>query len=88
MESKVLTTLLARNRKFYIIKFKGYYCAVEDKYLDENMCLTQTLNGLQMHAMKEMSECIKSAKMSADVDYFMSQGHEFNEAFNMASALC
>lgn len=82
MSNKVITTLLARDRKFYIIHFKGYYCAIEDKYLDEDMKLTQQLNGLQMHAMKDMPQCIKSVQDAVEIDYLMSLGMSFEDAFN------
>lgn len=82
MSNKVITTFLARERKFYIIHFKGYYCAIEDKYLDENMQLTQTLNGLQMHAMKELPQCIESVRQAVEIDYLMSEGMSFNDAAN------
>ena len=68
--NKVITTLVARGRKFYITTWEGElpqmigtqkrYVAIEDKYLDENMCLTQTLNGFQMHAEPTLEQCIQA----------------------------
>lgn len=79
MGNKVLTTLLVRDRKFYITTWKGElpgmigtqkrYVAIEDKYLDENMCLTQTLNGFQMHAEPTIEKCIEAVKTSVEVDW-------------------
>lgn len=77
--SKVLTTLLVRDRKFYITTWKGElpgmigtqkrYVAIEDKYLDKDMKLTQTLNGFQMHAEPTLNACIETTRTSVEVDW-------------------
>ena len=77
--NKVLTTLLARDRKFYITTWEGEisgligtqkrYVAIEDKYLDKDMKLNRTLNGLQMHAEPTIEKCIEAVRTAVEVDY-------------------
>lgn len=88
--NKVLTTLLVRDRKFYITTWEGElphmlgkqkrYVAIEDKYLDENMCLTQTLNGFQMHAEEKIENCIQAVRQSVEVDWRMKEYGETLES--------
>lgn len=88
--NKVLTTLLVRDRKFYITTWEGAlpgmtglqkrYVAIEDKYLDKNMCLTQTLNGFQMHAEEKIENCIQAVRQSVEVDWRMKEYGETLEA--------
>ena len=78
---KKLTTLLVRDREFYIVKIDDYYCAIEDKYLDENGVVNQKLNGLQMHAEKTMEQCIKAVQDSVEIDYLMDNGYSMEQAF-------
>lgn len=75
-----IQTLVVRNEKFEVVKFEGMYCAINHKYLDENMCLTRSLNGLQMHANTDLQECLNTAKDSAEIDYLMSQGMTLEDA--------
>ena len=78
-----LTTLSVRDRVFYIVKINGYYCAIEDKYLDENGVTKQKLNGLQMHAKETMAKCIKAVQDSVEIDYLMNNGYSMAQAFNI-----
>ena len=90
MGNKVLTTLLVRDRKFYITTWVGElpgmtgmqkrYVAIEDKYLDENMVLTQTLNGFQMHAESKIEDCIQAVRQSVEVDWRMKEYGESLES--------
>ena len=79
MDNKVITTLQVRGRKFYITTWHGElpgmigtqerYIAIEDKYLDKDMKLTQTLNGFQMHAEPTLDKCIEATRQAVEVDY-------------------
>jgi len=92
--NKVLTTLLVRDRKFYITTWEWElpqmlgtqkrYIAIEDKYLDENMCLTRTLNGFQMHAEEKIEDCIQAVRQSVEVDWRMK---EYGESLERALAI-
>lgn len=88
MSSKVITTLLVRNRKFYIVFHQEHYCAIEDRYLDKEMKLTQSLNGFQMHAEKKLQDCIISTRNAVEVAYLVDEeGYDFNDALNKVYAL-
>ena len=78
---KNITTLFARNRKFYIVQNEeGFYLGIEDKYVDENGRLTKQLNGLQMKANKDLNWCIKGIKDHVEVEYLIEQGMDPMEA--------
>ncbi len=80
---KKITTLIARDRHFTIIQNdEGFYLAIEDKYIDANGCLKQALNGLQMHASKDLNMCLQCTKDEVDIDYLRSTGLSKDEAFN------
>lgn len=70
-----------RDRNFTIVKKDNYYCAIEDKYIDENGKMKCRLNGLQMYASEVLDETIKRVQYSVDIDYYISQGMTKAEAF-------
>ena len=70
-----------RGRNFTIVKKGNYYCAIEDKYIDESGKMNCTLNGLQMFASEVLEETIKRVQNSVDVNYYISQGMTKAEAF-------
>lgn len=72
---KNITTLVVRNEKFHIVKNEeGFYLAINSKYVDKDMKLTQALNGLQMHASKDLNTCITNARNAVEVRYLIEQG--------------
>ena len=78
---KLLTTLIYKNRKFYIVETENHlYLSIEDKYVDENGKLNKQLNGITMNANKYLPECIQETKMQVDVDELVANGMEINEA--------
>lgn len=82
----LVTKFYYRGRTFYICTWTGElpqmtgeqtrYVAIEDKYVDENGCLTQTLNGFQMHAEDTAQKCMESVKFSVDVHCRMEETGE------------
>lgn len=81
---KSITTLIVRDKKFYIVKQGDMYCAIDSKYVDADGKLTQALNGLQMHADKDLNKCLNNAKACAECDYYVSQGYTKADAFAKA----
>lgn len=81
MKYTQITKLYVRGRQFFIVRnADGFYLAVEDKYIDKNGKCKQALNGLQMHAAKDLNNCIDTTKMCVEVDYLEAQGMSRNEA--------
>lgn len=81
---KNITTLVVRNRKFYIVKNEdGLYLSIEDKYVDENGKLNTTLNGITMKANKDLEDCIKQTKDQVEVDYLVSTGMDLIKAIQL-----
>lgn len=80
---KHITTLKVRGRSFDIVLDKGYYQAVEDKYIDENGRLTRTLYGHQTFANEDLNKCIKGVRNQVEIDYLIEQGHSKAEAFGI-----
>lgn len=80
----VIETFTSRNRHFTIVKDeKGYYHAIEDKYIGENGRLNKTLYGYQTFANKDLNNCLKTANNQVEIDYLIEQGHSKAEAFGM-----
>ena len=77
---KVITKLFVRNEEFHIVYHMERYCAINTKYLDENGCLTQTLNGLQLHARPTLQECIEETRMSVECQHMIDNGMTVEEA--------
>ncbi len=78
----IIKNVTIRNRHFTIVKNDdGFYCGIEDKYIDKDGRLNRTLNGFQMHANKDINETIKGIKDKVEMDYLESQGHSKAEAF-------
>ena len=81
MTTTIVKNLIIRNRHFTIVKNgDGFYLAIEDKYITDGK-LNQTLNGIQMHASKELNQCIEDTKNTVEIDWLVSQGHSMAEAF-------
>lgn len=81
---KRVTTLHVRGRQFQIVRnAEGFFLAIEDKYLDANGCLTETLNGFQMHASKDLATCLETTKDAVEIDYLKSTGLDKDEAFKV-----
>ena len=57
-----------------------WYCAINHKYCDDNGTLKVTLNGLQMHLEKTLSDCIRATKASVLAE----QGYSLEEICEMA----
>lgn len=81
MTTTIVKNLIIRGRHFTIVKNgDGFYLAIEDKYITDGK-INQTLNGMQMHASKELNQCIEDTKNSVEIDWLVSQGHSMAEAF-------
>lgn len=80
--TKMITKFVTRGRKFYIVYSKDDKCylAIEDKYIDDKGCTKQKLNGLQMHANRELDGCIRSIETCCELDYLVSTGLTLEEA--------
>lgn len=78
---KNITTLNTEGRKFYIVQNDdGFYCAIEDKFVDENGKLTQKLNGLQMNANKNVADCINQTMSKCRIDTLVKNGMDVTTA--------
>ena len=78
---KQITTLFARDRKFYIVQnADGYYLAIEDIYVDADGKLNKQLNGITMKANKILAECLEEVRTQVEVDYLVANGMELMEA--------
>lgn len=79
----IIKKVTLRGRHFTMVKDdNGYYCCIEDKYIDKDGRLTQTLNGIQVHASKTLATCYESTKDAVEIDYLRSTGLSKDEAFN------
>lgn len=91
MDIKNVTNLIVRGREFKIIYNNKYgkFLAIEDKYLDENGCLTKTLNGLQMHASETVEDCVKSVRMEVEAEYLVKEkGYDMLAAMEIIGFRC
>lgn len=75
----VVREFIVRNRKFTIVKKDGFFCAIEDKYITDGK-LNTALNGLQMHASKDLNICLNTVKACVEVDHLVQQGMSRQEA--------
>lgn len=72
--TNVIRNLEVRGRHFTIAKNdEGFYMAIEDKYITDGKMNT-TLNGLQMHASKDLNDCLKGVNDEVEVEYLISTG--------------
>ena len=63
-------TLGIRGQEYIVVKDEeGYYLSINKEYIDENGCLTQELNGLQMHASKDLNDCVNSTIADVEIEY-------------------
>lgn len=70
-----------RGRHFVIVKHQDVFCAVEDKYIDENGKLNKALRGVELHPASKLEDCLNYVKDYVEVEYLVSQGHSRAEAF-------
>ena len=75
----VVKEFIVRDRKFTIVKQDDFFLAIEDKYITDGKVNTQ-LNGLQMHASKDLNDCLNTTKDCVEVDYLIQQGMSRDEA--------
>ena len=82
-----ITKVIGRGRTFHIVWNDQFsrYCAIEDKYLDENGCLTKTLNGITMHASETVDQCIQGVQMEIEANYLLTQGYDMLGAMEVIS---
>lgn len=81
MTATIVKNFIIRNRHFTIVKnADGFYLAIEDKYITDGKINT-TLNGAQMHASKDLNQCLEDTKNAVEIDWLVSQGHSKAEAF-------
>ena len=81
---KHITQLHVEGQVFEIVQYKGYYCAINHKYVDSDGRLTQQLNGLQTFASKTKSECIDRATKYVQIESLQNAGIPFEDAFKQA----
>lgn len=67
-------------RHFTLGKLEDVYVAIEHKYIDENGCMKQALNGLQMYASKTMEDCMERVAQQVRVDELVASGVDYLEA--------
>jgi len=70
-----------RGRVFTVVHDQDHYLAIEDKYIDDAGRVTQQLNGFQMHAAKELQECLDRTASACWMDELIEQGATKAEAF-------
>lgn len=74
-------TLGIRGQEYIVVKDEeGYYLSINKEYLDENGCLTQELNGLQMHASKDLNDCVNSTIADVEIEHLEKEGMTLEEA--------
>jgi hypothetical protein len=83
MAKSIVKEFIVRGRHFTIVKQDDFYCAIEDKYIDADGRLNTKLNGLQMHASKDLNMCLNTTKDCVEVDYLVKQGMSRDEALTM-----
>lgn len=72
----------AYGQSFVVVKNdEGFYLAINKKYIDADGKLTRQLNGIQMHANKNLNDCLNSTMDACKIDYYVSQGMSREEAF-------
>lgn len=72
---------IVRGRHFTVILQDGFYCAIDEKYIDKNGCLTQTLNGFHTFADRNLETCLNRVRDRVEIDYLESTGMSKAEAF-------
>lgn len=77
----IINDFIYRDRHFTIVKHENHYCAIEDKYIDENGKLKQVLHGGQMYASTILGSCLEHVKQCLDIEYYESIGFTRAEAF-------
>lgn len=80
---KYVMTVNEGGRTFEIVKKNGWYCAIEDKYIDENNRLTQQLTGLQMCASQVLDVCISGVKVKVFTEAKEAEGVDIITAVYM-----
>ena len=76
-------TLGIREQEYVVVKDdEGYYLAINKEYLDENGRLTRELNGLQMHASKDINACVNSTIADVEIEHLENEGMTLEEAIN------
>lgn len=78
---KKITTLHVRNKEFVIVLFNGFYCAIDKQYINHDGRINKVLNGAELKANKDLTECITTVKNCVEIEYLMSTGHSKAEAF-------
>ena len=77
-----ITTVIARNREFYIVKdSENRYWGIEKKWFDQNGMLTKQFNGITGHMSKRVQDTINRTLDTIEIDYLKDQGMTNNEAF-------
>lgn len=72
--TNIIRNLVVRGREFAIVKNdEGFYLAIEDKYITDGKMNT-TLNGIQMHASKDLNDCLKGVNDEVEIEYLVSTG--------------
>lgn len=69
---KKVTTLIARNREFYIVKDENGYWGIESKYF-VNGVLTKKFNGINGHLGKTVEETLKRTHDTIEIDYLVNE---------------
>lgn len=81
MATTIIKDFVVRDRHFVIVQNEqGFYLAIEDKYITDGK-LNKTLNGFQMYANKDLSDCLDTCRRQVEIEYYEAQGKSKAEAF-------
>ena len=80
----ITTELIAYGKTFAIVKDCYGYWGIETKYIDDNRCIVEDVNGLRGHLNKELTDTIRQCKISALIDRLVEQGITKECAVNYA----
>ena len=70
-----------RNHNYRITMIDGMYCAIDEKYIGKNGKILKVLNGLEMHASRDIENCKTAIRNDLDLEYYQSHGMSKAEAF-------
>lgn len=78
----IIKNYILRDRNFTIVQNEdGWYLAIEKKYIDPDGRINTELNGRQMNASKDLSNCLRMVENDVEIEYLEGLGHSKAEAF-------
>lgn len=77
----VIKRIQILGEKFVIVRNEdGWYLAINTKYIDEDGKLNKPLNGLQMHANKDLKQCVQTTITCVEFKALTDAGFTVEEA--------